>query len=102
VFAFGAMDQVTGAALGRITEGVIARRLLDAAAPGRHVWVVGLAFLVTDPQQALDDMQLGAQNLVGTYGMHCLACGRQYPASGGLLISACPGQVSGRLTRPPG
>lgn len=103
VFAFGAMEEVHASTLGLITEGIIAQRLVAAAVPGEHVWVVGMAFLVEDPEMAMDDMHLGADNLAGTYGIHCIACTVQYPRQGGgALLAPCPGPgITGRLRRRP-
>jgi hypothetical protein len=45
---------------------------------GRHLWVVGAVFAVSDPQTSLDDMSLGAHNLIGIQPITCMWCVRRY------------------------
>ena len=45
---------------------------------GRHLWVVGLLYRVADPEVALDDMTLGAHNLVGAVPITCMWCRQHY------------------------
>jgi len=48
---------------------------------GRHLWVVGAVFAVSDPQASLDDMSLGAHNLLGIQPITCMWCVRRYVSS---------------------
>ncbi len=46
--------------------------------PGEHLWVVSLLYRIEDPETALDDMTLGAHNLVGAQPIVCLWCVQGY------------------------
>lgn len=43
-----------------------------------HQFVVMPVYALADPEQALDDMTLGVENLLGFTPIHCLWCGREY------------------------
>lgn len=45
-----------------------------------HLWVIGTVFHLADPEQAQDDMVLGAHNMVGFTGIYCLWCMKPYHA----------------------
>jgi hypothetical protein len=46
---------------------------------GEHAWVVHAVFAVEDPELALDDMELGADNFVGVSAdIYCLLCLTKY------------------------
>jgi hypothetical protein len=51
------------------------------AGDGRHQWVIGAVFAVSDPQASLDDMTLGAHNLIGIQPIMCMWCVRRYVSS---------------------
>ena len=63
--------------LGRLTGAELAARIPRFA--GRHFWVVSMVHSVADPEQALDDMVLGTDNLIGFEAIHCLFCSVRYP-----------------------
>lgn len=55
------------------------RRRKQAFMPdGEHAWVIGTVFSLDDPEQAMDSMELGANNFVGVTGIHCLLCSVRY------------------------
>ncbi len=46
---------------------------------GRHLWAVAFIFHVTDPQKSLDDMTIGAHNMLGAVkNFWCLHCNAHY------------------------
>jgi hypothetical protein len=65
--------------------------LLDRAGewviPGHHLWTLSLVYRIVDPEAAMDDMVLGAENFIGPGRMLCLLCGWEYRA--GRKDSAC-------------
>jgi hypothetical protein len=55
------------------------RRRKEAFMPdGEHAWVISTIFAVEDPEQAMDDMELGAENFIGVGDIHCLLCAARY------------------------
>lgn len=61
-------------------------------AGARHAWVIGALYALEDPEQALDDMELGANNLVGFNPIHCLWCHVPYRSK--MRHDKCPGPRS--------
>lgn len=55
----------------------------------KHAWVIGALFALEDPEQALDDMELGTENLVGFNPVHCLWCHVRYRTED--RYAECPG-----------
>lgn len=55
---------------------------------GKHLWSVGLFFRLDNPEAALDDMVLGAENLVATTSIMCAWCQARYIL--GLHTYRCP------------
>jgi CRISPR/Cas system-associated endoribonuclease Cas2 len=51
------------------------RRRKEAFMPdGEHAWVISSVFAVDDPEQAMDEMKLGAENFIGVTRISCLLC----------------------------
>ncbi len=62
---------------------------------GAHAWCGNLIDQVTDPEPALDDMTLGAEQLVGVGPLYCFWCHEPYPSDGtgpALAARRCPGK----------
>lgn len=57
-------------------EDLRSRRIKGLNVP--HLWVIGTVYHLADPEQALDDMELGSHNLVGVTQIYCLWCLKQY------------------------
>lgn len=50
------------------------RRIRD----GRHLWSIGVIHHIANPEEALDDMDLNASNLIGLTDIICLWCKKTY------------------------
>lgn len=75
LLTFADVEKVTaGKPLTITVEELRACRIHD----GQHLWVVGLVYLITNPEAALGDMPLGLHNLIGAQPITCLWCVRRY------------------------
>lgn len=43
-----------------------------------HAWVIQVVYALDDPEQALDNMSLDAENFVGVTAIACLLCNEPY------------------------
>jgi hypothetical protein len=59
---------------------------------GEHSWVIGMVFTIDDPEQALDSMELGADNVMALVPIYCVFCQQQHRHLAPLGPDAmCPG-----------
>jgi hypothetical protein len=75
-FRFGPLEEVSAVKVDRNA----------LSEPGVHTWAVALIYRIDDPERALDDMELGAENFLGVgSSIRCLKCHRPYrtPADAG-------------------
>jgi hypothetical protein len=63
---------------GRVIDTARLAAALRAEGNTDHYYVVSILFQQADPEVAMDDMECGPQNLVGTNGMFCLWCHQRY------------------------
>ncbi len=55
------------------------RKAKEALMPdGEHAWVINAIYVLDDPEQAMDEMELGADNFIGVTTIHCLLCHEHY------------------------
>jgi hypothetical protein len=45
---------------------------------GEHAWVIHVVYALDDPEQALDEMDLGIEKFIGLTAIHCLLCNEEY------------------------
>lgn len=57
-----------------------------------HAWVIGAMYGLDDPEQAMDSMELNAENFVGVTAVHCLLCSLPYTTK--RRFFKCPQVVS--------
>lgn len=69
------------------------RRRSTAVMPdGEHAWVIHAVYAVEDPELAMDNMELGAEQFVGVTDIHCLLCHVHYDTK--IRHFKCPQKVS--------
>lgn len=56
----------------------IRRRGLPVMPDGGHAWTISVIYAIEDPEAALDDMNLTADNFIGVAQMRCLLCHEKY------------------------
>lgn len=67
---------------------------------GEHTWVVAMVFSVDDPTEALDNMTLGIENMVGFISIWCVWCQQKHHDLSPLGPDAmCPGVPKPREPR---
>lgn len=64
----------------------------------QHAWVIAAMYALADPEQAMDDMTLDAENLVGFQPIHCLWCHVRYRSQ--IRHDTCPGLLEISFTCP--
>ncbi len=53
-------------------------RLAAAQASTRHIWCINICYVLTDPDEALESMELGQEQFLGVSPIVCLLCNSMY------------------------
>lgn len=67
---------------------VTLRQIWERRSDNGHLWVITIAHILKDPEQALDNMELGPRNLGGFSQVHCFWC--KDPYREGMAGEDCP------------